>query len=115
MPPWVDLMRPTPTSFRCCICFDAVEVDDAYADPSGQAWDMCQPCGEGEERATIFCFMAGRYGRVMWREVTPGGDDRKVKRVTSLQQHLRLFLRSALWTGAVVVVLIVCAWIGGVR
>lgn len=62
--PRVDLMRPTDHSFRCCICFNEVENLVAYTDPEGQKWDLCQRCGEDEERAVIFCWMAGRYGRI---------------------------------------------------
>lgn len=61
---WVNLMRPTPNSFLCAICFNHTQVKDAYEDPWGEKWDMCVKCGEDEERAAIFCWMAGRYGRV---------------------------------------------------
>lgn len=36
--------------FLCCICFERVENKDAWRDPDGQAWDMCQSCGEREGR-----------------------------------------------------------------
>ena len=45
----IDLMRPAPDVWRCCICFEAVHVDDLYRDSEGDKWDMCVPCGQHEE------------------------------------------------------------------
>lgn len=60
----VNLMRPTPTSFLCCICFAHVEASSAYQDPVGDRWGMCQSCGEEEERSHIWIWWAGRCGMV---------------------------------------------------
>lgn len=37
--------------FMCCLCFEAFPLDQAYQDADGQAWDMCQACGQGEQAA----------------------------------------------------------------
>ena len=37
----------------CCICFEGVPVEQAWRDPDGQAWDMCQTCGDSEHRVDV--------------------------------------------------------------
>ena len=34
----------------CCICFTTLTPETAWADETGQKWDLCVPCGEQEEK-----------------------------------------------------------------
>jgi hypothetical protein len=37
----VDLMHPAPGWQRCCICFEARQVEELFVDADGQTWDLC--------------------------------------------------------------------------
>jgi len=44
-----DLTRLTDGSVMCCICFEYTPPDQLWRDTRGQAWDVCQPCGDRED------------------------------------------------------------------
>jgi hypothetical protein len=32
----------------CCICFEAIKIEDLWVDSTGITWDMCKECGARE-------------------------------------------------------------------
>lgn len=34
----------------CAVCYTQVRAEDAFTDPAGDRWDMCQTCGNRENQ-----------------------------------------------------------------
>lgn len=45
----VRLSDMVPGHKMCCICFEYIPVEDLFVDPSGQKWDLCNPCNAYQE------------------------------------------------------------------
>lgn len=39
------------TRWMCCLCFEAVLMEDLYRAPNGNVWDMCKACQAKDEEA----------------------------------------------------------------
>jgi hypothetical protein len=48
----IRLRDLVPAGHRmCCLCFEAIPVDQLWVDNDGMQWDMCVPCKAADDEA----------------------------------------------------------------